>query len=320
MQLLYHPICLEHETGEHPENYRRMEALAQHFGLTDGPMIDGEPYLNLVHPPDYIASIREASLHGKAIDEDTVLSPGSFRAACHSVGLSIEAAKRGDFALVRPPGHHAHPELASGFCLFNNVAIATQYLVNEGKKVAIIDFDGHLGDGTEVIFYDTNEVLFWSLHQYPAWPYGGMADQIGEGEGKGYTINTPLPPGSGDDIYLDALDNFLPILEKFKPDVVAISAGFDSHEYDPILSLNFSYNAYYQTGKRLRERFSHIFAVLEGGYNAELLPRCVESFLAGINGEEAPYPVGMTQSGLRAWETYEINAYAALSYLRPYWG
>ena len=320
MQLLYHSVCLEHDTGEHPENNRRMLALAEHFGLSEGPLVDGSPYLELIHPPEYIEMIRRVSAEGGAIDEDTRLSPGSYRAAVHAVGLTVEAARRGDFALVRPPGHHAHPGMASGFCLFNNVAIAAQHLVSQGKRVAIIDIDGHLGDGTEVAFYDTDEVLFWSLHQFPAFPYGGLADQIGDGQGRGYTINTPLPPGSADDIFLDALDHFLPIVEKFAPDVVAISAGFDTHEYDPILSLNCSYNAYYQTGKRLRERFPQVFAVLEGGYNVELLPRCVESFLAGINGEPMPYPVGMTQSGLRVWETYEINVYATLAYLRPYWG
>ena len=196
MKLIYNKIFLEHETpAGHAENRKRLESLGP---IPESTIINGEPFLELVHPKSHIEKIRDACKHSMQIDSDTFTSPRSFEVATHAVGAAIMASMKNDFAIVRPPGHHAHPTMASGFCLFNNIAIASQKLVNEGKKVFILDFDGHLGDGTLKAFYDTDKVLFWSLHQYPAFPGGGFVDEIGEGKGKGYSINVPLPPESAD--------------------------------------------------------------------------------------------------------------------------
>lgn len=316
MNLLYNSIVNKHDTGMHPESGKRFERLGI---LPEIEAEDGFPFLKLVHDKHYIEKVRMASQVGAYLDQDTFTSPGSFEAACHAVGLAIKAAERGDFALVRPPGHHAHAKRASGFCLFNNIAVATQKLVNEGRRVAIFDFDGHFGDGSCDIFYRTNKVLFWSIHQYPAFPGNGFIDEIGKGRGKGFSLNVPLPPGSGDDIFMDAVAHFLPIVKQFQPDVLALSAGFDAHQYDLLLDLKVSTDFYYKLGELLRQNFETVFAVLEGGYNVIEMPKCLNCFLAGFNGQDNPSTEEPTQSGMRVWETYEINVYGALSHLRPFW-
>lgn len=199
------------------------------------------------------------------------------------------ASEKGDFALIRPPGHHAGSNFGGGFCLFNNIAIASKKLVNDGKKVFIFDFDGHFGNGTSKIFYNSKDVLYSSIHQYPAYPGEGKIEKIGEGEGKGFNINFPLPLYSGDDIFLRAGEILISIGKQFSPDIVGISAGFDGHKSDPLLNLNFSATSFYKIGKWLSENFSKIFAVLEGGYNLEFLPKCVFNFIAGVNKEEIPF-------------------------------
>jgi acetoin utilization deacetylase AcuC-like enzyme len=236
---------------------------------------------------------------------DTAVSEKSFEAAIHAVTATIMASKTNDFALVRPPGHHSHPSSSGGFCIFNNIALAAKKLVDEGKKVFILDFDGHLGDGTEKFFYNSNKVLYWSLHQSPAFPGGGAIDEIGGGEGKSYTINVPMPPGSGDDILLKSINRFIPLAKKFKPDVVGVSAGFDGHHADPLLSLNFSMNAYYEIGKTLRQNFKNIFATLEGGYNTNFLPKCIHNFIAGINGEDIKFKEESTKSDAEIIKVHE---------------
>jgi acetoin utilization deacetylase AcuC-like enzyme len=191
MEILYNSIFLEHDTGMHPENRKRLEACGD---LPETTIENGEKYLTLVHTQDYIDRVKEACKEGLHLDADTVTSRRSYEAAVYAVGATVMASRTNDFALVRPPGHHAYPSRSSGFCIFNNIAIATQKLVSEGKKVLILDFDAHLGDGTVHFFYNSNQVLYCSLHQVPAFPGGGTADEIGEGEGKGYTVNVPLPP------------------------------------------------------------------------------------------------------------------------------
>ncbi len=318
MQFLYNPLVLAHNTGTHPENRRRLEAFGD-ITPTAQPL-DGEPFLSLVHPPAYIDMVRQHCAQSLPLDGDTLVTPTSFAAAAAAVGMTIQAMEQGGFALVRPPGHHAYREQARGFCLFNNIAIATQKAVNEGKRVLILDFDGHLGDGTMDIFYQSNQVLFWSLHQWPAYPGNGAAVEIGAGTGKGYTINVPLPAGSGDDIFGHAIDFFWPVALQFNPDVVAVSAGFDAHQFDPLLQLRATGNFYHKTGLKLRETFpGKVFAALEGGYNTEVLADCARNFMAGINGETIPHPETGTTSGLRLWETYELHLNLGAGLLAEYW-
>jgi len=316
MQLIYNPIFLEHDTGMHPENKKRLTSLGD-LPVTEVP--NGEQYLTLVHTPEYIKRIEEACMRGGHIDNDTIVSPGSYEAAIHAVGATIMASERGDFALTRPPGHHAHIDKSSGFCLFNNIAIAAQYHADKGKRVLIFDFDGHLGDGTVKFFNESDRVLYWSLHQYPAFPGGGDADEIGTGKGAGYTINIPLPPGTGDEIFMDAVESFLPIAREFNPDIVAISAGFDSHQYDLLLDLRLSLNSYYKIGRLLSDNFTHVFATLEGGYNIEMFPKCLYSFLDGINHREMKFKERETDSMIQTHYEYEGRKAMAIQSLSKYW-
>jgi len=259
MKIIYNPIFLEHDTGYHPENSQRLTALGE---LKKTDFESGEGFLELVHEKNYIETVKKACSREESLDPDTVTSTRSYESAIYAVGAALEAARTQGMAVVRPPGHHAYPHYASGFCLFNNIAIAVQYLVNQGKKVFILDFDGHCGDGTEFYFYPSDKVLFLTTHQYPAFPGKGYVNEIGRDKGKGFTINVPLPPGSADDVYLESLNTFIPLALQFRPDVVAVSAGFDAHHSDPLLNLNFSTNVYYETGKLLTQKFDSVFNLI----------------------------------------------------------
>ncbi len=317
MELLYHPIYTQHDTGMHPENKKRIRIFE---GLPETQPMDGSSFLSLVHPPDYIEYIKDICKNGAGLDGDTVVCKDSYLAAAHAVGATIQASEHGNFALVRPPGHHAYAQKGSGFCLFNNIAIASQRLVAEGKRVLIFDFDGHLGDGTSNIFYDTDQVMYISLHQYPAFPGGGFIKEIGKEKGKGFNVNFPLPPGSADDIFLDAMEHALGIAKQFQPDVVAVSAGFDAHQYDLLLDLRVSTSAFYKIGQMMKASFDNVFATLEGGYNVQALRKSVLSFVAGFN-DETPYIEleEQTFSGRIVWETYEMYLHGSLGQLEPYW-
>ena len=316
MELIYNSVFLEHDTGMHPENRKRLESLGK---LPETRVENGEKYLTLVHSQDYIDRVKQACARGEHLDADTATSPGSYNAAVHAAGATVMASQTGGFALVRPPGHHAYPSRSSGFCIFNNIAVAVQKLVNEGKKVFIFDFDAHLGDGTVKIFYDSDRVLYWSLHQYPAFPGGGYSDEIGSGNGTGYTMNIPLPPGSGDDIFTDAMQRFMPVAEKFKPDVVAVSAGFDAHQYDLLLELRLSTNMYYDIGRMLASKFRSIFATLEGGYNIEIFPKCLYNFVDGINGRPMRFEEKKTESMIQVRDEYEMRIYKLEKELKEIW-
>jgi acetoin utilization deacetylase AcuC-like enzyme len=319
MKIIYHPAVLEHDTGPgHPENPHRLKGFGALQPLAHRP--DGTAFLELIHPKEYVELVQQHCARSEALDGDTRTSPGSFQAAATAVGTTLLAMDGGDFALVRPPGHHAYRAKARGFCLFNNIAIAAQKAVNAGKRVFIFDFDGHLGDGTMDIFYASDQVLYWSLHQYPAYPGNGAPTEIGSGKGTGYTINCPLPAGSGDDIFKHAVEFMLPVAKQFKPDVVAVSAGFDAHQFDPLLQLRATGTFYHWIGQTLQTAFpGKVFATLEGGYNADELPGCVFNFIAGVNGEPIPFPETTTSSGLRCWETYELYLHQAAGLLEPYW-
>lgn len=317
MEIIYNKIFLEHDTGSHPENRKRLECLGN---LKETSIENGEHYLELIHDKKYIGQVKKHCALSEPLDADTLTSPGSFKAAAHAAAAAVLASQTNGFALVRPPGHHAYPSRGTGFCLFNNIAIAVQKLVNEGKRVAIIDIDGHYGDGTAYCFYNSNQVLYCSLHQYPAFPGTGFCDEIGEGKGKGYTVNAPLPPGSGDDLFLKSIEEiFIPLAEQFQPDIVGISAGFDAHRSDPLLNLNVGANSYYKTGNLLRGKFKNIFAVLEGGYNTEVLPRCLFNFMDGINNRKMNYEEEPAWSDEFIKAEYESRVKTLSDNLSPYW-
>lgn len=316
MQLIYHADFLAHQTGGHPERPERLSAFVD---LPNATLPEVESWLSLVHDEDYIDQVRRASASGHWLDPETPISSGSWGAAISAVAATRLAMETGGFALCRPPGHHAYPGHASGFCIFNNVAIIANHLANCGKKVLIFDFDSHLGDGTSHIFEASNQVMYWSIHQYPAFPGHGWIDEIGVNRGKGFTLNTPLPPGSGDDLFWAGFDRFLPIALQFKPDIVAISAGFDGYQYDPLLDLGLSLDLYYKLGLRLSETFDQTFATLEGGYNLQVLPKCIYNFTAGMNHLPPPYHEQPTTSISRVREAFEANLYAGLHELAPYW-
>ncbi len=278
MKILFNSKFLLHNSLCEGEGAYRIEKFKGKYEESDA---IGEQYISLVHAHEYKNSILNACNNEDTIAE-VELNKDSWEAAISAIGLSIEASKDGDFAVVRPPGHHAKRDKAAGFCFFNNIAIATQKLVNEGKRVFIFDFDGHHGDGTQSIFYESDQVLFCSIHQLWAYPYTGFAEETGSGKGKGYNLNLPLISGANDMAFYDKLNLAIKAGREFNPDIVAVSAGFDAYEDDKILSLKYSQKAFYECGLRLRRAFPNIFGVLEGGYHDDLM-ECVEAFVEGIN-------------------------------------
>ena len=182
-----------------------------------------------------------------------------------------------------------------------------------------IRIDGHFGNGTSDIFYESDQVLCWSIHQNPGYPDTGLSINIGAGKGVGYNINVELPPGSADDIYMDAISTFLPVAKQFNPDYVGVSAGFDAHKTDMMLDLKLSVDSFYKTGRILRDNFKNIFAVLEGGYNPEILYMGVQNFMAGINGEEIKYSETLSETDIKIMDVYEHKLTSQIVNLRKYW-
>lgn len=217
---------------------------------------------------------------GLWLDDDTICTATTFEAAALAAGTAIEAALRGGFALVRPPGHHALPGRAMGFCIFNNVAVATRAAQGQLglERVAIVDFDVHHGNGTEAIFREDDSVLFVSLHQWPLYPGSGGADDQAE-----TTLNVPLPPGSGDAEYLEAFDSLVaPAVARFEPQLVLVSAGFDAHEGDPLADMRVTEDGFRELARRCGALSDRVAAVLEGGYELETLPALVAAALDGF--------------------------------------
>ncbi len=296
----------QHDTGAgHPERPERLTAIvdtlrSQNFGRwTDleilTPSAAAEEQLLRVHTREHIERVKSACVENLPLDPDTPTSRGSWKAALLAAGAGCAAVdfvfdEPGDaaaFCAVRPPGHHAEPDRAMGFCLFNNVAVAAEHALTlpglqSDPRVFILDWDVHHGNGTQAAFYQSKKVFYCSLHQYPFYPGGGAASDRGAGEGKEFNLNCPQAPGSSDvDILSDLNDQILPALKKFGPRLLLISAGFDAHEADPLAALELTSECYGEMTRRvihtLRDLDSpvKIVSMLEGGYDLDALGESV---------------------------------------------
>lgn len=299
----YHPSFLDHKTGPgHPETHVRLESILEEISdlpsnkflwktnFKEAPL----SLISTIHDPNYVRLVgRVCEEKGSGyLDGDTVFSPKTYQAASLAVGAGVTLAQdildgqiKNGMALVRPPGHHAEADHAMGFCLFNNIAITAKYLQTQGiKRVLILDWDVHHGNGTEHQFYEDDSVYFVSLHQFPFYPGTGSASERGRGKGFGYTLNLPMARGAEEKQYLDQFTFVHKEMERFQPEFVLVSAGFDAHIRDPLAGMNLTTSSYESLTKeviQIADTYAkgRMLSFLEGGYDFQALSESVKVHL-----------------------------------------
>ncbi len=278
--IIYTPGFLRHIS--YPEQLNRVKLTINYFqtqNLTNFITPDhvGSDFIKSVHEPSHIRAIGK---NEKLLFDSTLAVEGCITAA----KLLTEDKLNNAFVLCRPPGHHAHPNQFGGFCYFNNAAITTKYLQSTGfEKILIVDWDAHHGDGTNHIFRSDSSVLYCSIHESPLYPGSGAPDDHGAGEGLGYSINLPVPHHTGHATYSTLFDEIIiPAAQKFNPDAIIISAGQDSHQDDPLTTLNLCQQSYFDLTTKLMNVNPKIIAVLEGGYNLTNLPKANHAIVCGL--------------------------------------
>jgi acetoin utilization deacetylase AcuC-like enzyme len=310
--LFHHPSSLRHDPGPHPEQPARIVAIEEAleargwlgFERRLSPQAS-RAQLEAVHPARLINGVRElCEAGGGAIDVDTIVSPGSWEAGLHSAGGAVAAVdallgSSGDgprlaVSAHRPPGHHAEVDRSMGFCLFNNVAVAARHARDAFgvERIFILDFDVHHGNGTQDVFYATDEALFVSIHQWPLYPGTGAAEKTGAGPGAGYTVNLPVPANSGDAVFGSLVEHVaVPLARAYAPQLILVSAGFDAHVDDPLAGCAMTDAGYATMGASVRaladELNVGVGVVLEGGYDLGALARGLVALL-DVLAAEAP--------------------------------